>query len=104
MLDDGSHWAETQFGAADPGDDGRTARLGSTMAANPTAPDESLPRQLGSGAGAQAAYRLFDCGAVTREAVMDAHLAQVRAAAAQHPVVLMVHDDTTLDFSSHRRL
>ena len=35
---------------------------------------------------------------------MEPHLAQCRAAAARHPVVLMVHDDTTLDFSAHRRL
>ena len=35
---------------------------------------------------------------------MAPHLARCRAAAARHPVVLMVHDDTTLDFSSHRRL
>jgi len=74
------------------------------MAAIARAPDESLPRQLGSVAGAKAAYRLFDCGAVTREAVMDPHLAQCRTAAARHRVVLMVHDNTTLDFSAHRRL
>src|SRR5690349_9346259 len=104
MLDEAYHWAETQFGAADLGDARRTDRLVSTMAAIARAPDESLPRQLGSVAGAKAAYRLFDCGAVTREAVMDPHLAQCRAAAAQHPIVLMVQDDTTLDFSSHRRL
>ena len=35
---------------------------------------------------------------------MDPHLAQCRAEAARHPIVLMVHDDTTLDFSTHRRL
>jgi hypothetical protein len=104
MLDDAQYWAATQFGSADLGDARRTGRLVSTMAAIARAPDESLPRQLGSIAGAKAAYRLFDCGAVTREAVMDPHLAQCRAAAARHPVVLMVHDDTTLDFSTHRRL
>jgi Transposase DNA-binding len=104
MLDDTYHWAEAQFGAADPGDARRTERLVSTMAAIARAPEESLPRQLGSVAGAKAAYRLFDCGAVTREAVMGPPLAQCRAAAARHPVVLMVHDDTTLDFSGHRRL
>ena len=104
MLDDVDHWATTQFGAADLGDARRTDRLVSTMAAIARAPDASLPRQLGSVGEAKAAYRLFDCGAVTREAVMEPHLAQCRAAAARHPVVLMVHDDTTLDFSAHRRL
>jgi hypothetical protein len=104
MLDDAHYWAATQFGSADLGDARRTGRLVSTMAAIARAPDESLPRQLGSIAGAKAADRLFDCGAVTREAVLDPHLAQCRAAAARHPVVLMVHDDTTLDFSTHRRL
>jgi transposase-like protein len=104
MQDDAHYWAATQFGSADLGDARRTGRLVSTMAAIARAPDESLPRQLGSIAGAKAAYRLFDCGAVTREAVMDPHLAQCRAAATRHPVVLMVHDDTTLDFSTHRRL
>src|SRR4051794_37615900 len=104
MLDEAHHWAATQFGAAELGDARRTGRLVSTMAAIARAPDESLPRQLGSIAGAKAAYRLFDCGAVTLEAVMDPHLAQCRAAAARHPVVLMVQDDTTLDFSTHRKL
>src|SRR5690242_13983966 len=104
MADEAYRWAERHFGAAALGDSRRTDRLVSTMAAIARAPDESLPRQLGSAAGAKAAYRLFDCGAVTREAVMDPHLAQCRAEAARHPVVLMVHDDTTLDFSTHRRL
>jgi hypothetical protein len=104
MLDDAHHWAETQFGAANLGDARRTGRLVSTMAAIARAPDESLPRQLGSIGDAKAAYRLFDCGAVTREAVMDPHLARCRAEAAQHPLVLMVHDDTMLEFSTHRGL
>ena len=55
MLDDAYHWAETQFGAADLGDARRTTRLVSTMAAIARAPDEGLPRQLGSVAGAKAA-------------------------------------------------
>ena len=104
MLDEARYWAETQFGTADLGDARRTHRLVSTMAAIARAPDESLPRQLGSLANTKAGYRLFDCGAVTREAVMDPHVAQCRAAAARHPIVLMVHDDTILDFSPHRRL
>ncbi len=104
MLEEARHWAETQFGTADLGDARRTHRLVSIMAAIARAPDESLPRQLGSLANTKAGYRLFDCGAVTRTAVMDPHVAHGRAEAARHPIVLMVHDDTILDFSPHRTL
>ncbi len=76
MRDDAQLWAETQFGTAELGDARRTQRLVSIMAAIARAPDESLPRQLGSLADAKAGYRLFDCGAVTRKAVMEPHLAQ----------------------------
>src|SRR5215210_1567313 len=96
MLDEARRWAETQFGTADLGDARRTHRLVSTMAAIARAPDESLPRHLGSLADTKAGYRLFDCGAVTRKAVMNPHVAQCHAAAARHPIVLMVHDDTIL--------
>src|SRR3954454_14047233 len=104
MLDEARYWAETQFGTADRGHASRTHRLVSTLAATARAPDESLPRQLGSLANTKAGYRLFDCGAVTRTAVMNPHVAHCRAAAARHPIVLMVHDDTILDFSPHRTL
>src|SRR3954453_12075824 len=108
MLDEARRWAEAQFGTANLGDARRTHRLVSTMAAIARAPDESLPRHLGSLANTKAGYRLFDCGAVTRTAVMDPqvdpHVAQGRAAAARHPIVRMVHDDTILDFAPHRTL
>src|SRR3954463_8510147 len=104
MLDEARHWAETQFGTADLGDARRTHRLVSIMAAIARAPDESLPRQRGSLANTKAGDRPFDLGAVTPTGVMDPHVAQGRAAAARHPIVLMVQDDTILDFSLHRAL
>src|SRR4051812_705385 len=104
MLDEARRWAETQFGTADLGDARRTHRLVSTMAAIARAPDESLPRQLGSLANTKAGYRLFDCGAVTRTAVMNPHIAECHAAAARHPIVRMVHDHKILDLSPHRTL
>src|SRR3954452_7552941 len=108
MLDEARRWAETQFGTADLGDARRPHRLVSTMAAIARAPDESLPRHLGSRANTKAGSRLFDCGAVTRTAVIDPHVdphvAQCRAAAARPPIALIVNDDTILDFSPHRTL
>src|SRR3954464_13695629 len=108
MLDEARYWAETQFGTADLGDARRTHRLVSIMAAIARAPDESVPRQLGSLANTKAGHRLFDCGAVTPTAVMDPHVAQCRAAAARHPIVLMVHGSsswsTTTRSSISRRI
>src|SRR3954451_10237699 len=115
MLDEARYWAETQFGTADLGDARRTHRLVSIMAAIARAPDESLPRQLGSLANTNAGYLLVEFGAGARphaidppvprrHAVMPPHVAPRRAAAARHPIVLMVHDDTILDFSPHRTL
>src|SRR3954469_20935024 len=101
MLDEARRWAETQFAAADLGDARRTHRLVSIMAAIARAPDESVPRQLGSLANTKAGSRLFAGGAIPRTAVMAPHVAPCRAAAARHPIVLMVHDDTILDFSPH---
>lgn len=60
--------------------------------------------RLGSVAGAKAAYRLFSTGAVTHETVVAPHRRLCLAEAARHPVVLMVHDDTLLDFSGHAAL
>lgn len=59
---------------------------------------------LGSVAAAKAAYRLFSTGAITHEAVTAPHHRLCRSEAARHPVVLMVHDDTILDFSGHAAL
>src|SRR4051812_26944451 len=101
MLDEARHWAETQFGTADLGDARRTHRLVSIMAAIARAPDESLPRQLGSLANTKAGDRLFDCGAVTRTAVMDPHVAPCRAAAARHPVVPLGPGHPIPHFSPH---
>jgi hypothetical protein len=74
------------------------------MAVIAKAPDQRLPRQLGLIGNTKAAYQLFDCGAVSREGVVDQHLAQCHTETARHPIVLMVHDDTMLDFSAHRGL
>lgn len=97
-------WAEAHFSGADLGDARRTKRLVEVMARMAEAPDESIPARMGTVAGAKAADRLFATGAVTHASVMAPHRRLCLAEAAQHPVVLMVHDDTLLDFSGHPSL
>src|SRR5256885_16959562 len=97
MLDEARYWAETQFGTADLGDARRTHRLVSIMAAIARAPDESLPRQLGSLAHTNAGDRLFGCGAVHPPAALEPQGAHCRPAAARHPSLLMGHHSAMPD-------
>jgi Transposase DNA-binding/Transposase DDE domain len=100
-LDPG-RWAERTFGPAQLGDRRRTRRLVATAAAVAAAPDASLPRQLRAPAAVKAAYRLLHEPDVTHDALLAPHAAQARAAAAAHPLVLLVQDATDLDFTAHR--
>jgi hypothetical protein len=95
-----AEWAEATFGAVDLGDARRTRRLVAIATAVATAPDATLPRQLGDPAALHATYRLLGSDAVTMEALLAAHIAQTRDAASGG-VVLLVQDTTTLDCSAH---
>lgn len=104
LLKEAMVWAEAHFSDADLGDVRRTRRLVEVMGRMAEAPESSLPARMGTVAGAKAAYRLFDTGAVTHAAVIHPHRRLCLAEAARHPVVLIIHDDTLLDFSGHRAL
>jgi len=52
----------------------------------------------------RAFYRLCDCEEATLAAVQQPHWQLTRTAMGQHPLVLIVHDTTELDFSSHAKL
>ncbi|MDO9714574.1 IS4/Tn5 family transposase DNA-binding protein, partial [Paracraurococcus lichenis] len=101
-MEDASSWAERQWGEVDLGDHRRTRRavtVGAAMAAQPAA---GLPGQMGSWAGAKAAYRLLERPEVTLEAVTGQHRGATREAASRaRGPVLFVHDDTVIDLSSH---
>src|SRR3954464_8038367 len=113
MLDEARYWAETQFGTADLGDAVRDGRPWGCKTHPPSrehhggdrpGPRRELAATARLARPTKAGYRLFHCGAVTRTAIMDPHVAHCCAAAARHPIVLTVHDDTILDFSPHRTL
>ena len=99
-------WAVEQFGPARLGDARRTRRLVGYAARAAASPSGSVPGQCGCWKDTKGAYRLFDNGATTFEAVTAPHLALTRSEAARRAaagrVVLHVSDTTTLSFGHPR--
>ena len=94
-------WAAQTFGAARLGDRRRTRRVVALAAALARQPDASLPAQLRDPAALKAAYRLLDAPALSHAALLAPHWRQTRRAAGARPLVLLVQDTTTLDYSHH---
>jgi len=93
-------WAQMNFGTCELKDKRRTRRLvkvASDVANNPSA---SFPDQMPTWSDLKAAYDLFDCDAVTFEAVARPHWEQTKQRTAGR--FLIIGDTTELDFGRHR--
>ncbi|MGH7868606.1 MAG: IS4/Tn5 family transposase DNA-binding protein, partial [Candidatus Dormibacteraceae bacterium] len=99
-LTDPLAWAQETFGDAELGDPRRTRRLVRVAAQVAADPQGSLPREMGGDWGAlKAAYRLVRADGVSHEAISRPVWQQTRKLVASEPgVVLLVHDDTEVDF------
>jgi len=95
-------WAEQTFGSVDLGDRRRTKRLVTLATAWATWPTRTMPQQSKAPAALKASYRLLHTDAVTVAQVLAPHLEETRQVAATGPVVLLVQDTTTFDFTAHR--
>ena len=97
-------WAEANFAAAELGDQRRTRRLVATAEQLAQQPQGSLPAHFAWNP-LRAVYRLCNRPEVTHPAVTASHFAQTRAAMerASGPV-LVLHDTTELNFTSHEAL
>jgi len=74
MLFEGSRqWVIDHFGNAELGDVRRTRRLVAVVAMMATSPEASLPKQMVDWSDIKVACRLFDCEAVTFEAIARSH-------------------------------
>jgi len=104
-LDQTRGFGEVMFGHAQLGDQRRVRRLVSVTNQLCKHPGGSLPDKLKSPADLKALYRLCDCEQVTHEAVIDSVNEATLAALADHegPVVI-AHDSTELDYTSHKSL
>jgi hypothetical protein len=97
-------FGQTMFGHAELGDKRRTARLVNLVDQMCRHPGGSLPTKLRSPKDLKSLYRLCDCDQVTHQALLDSMRSAVLQACAQEDEVLVIHDATELDFSSHRSL
>ena len=102
---DAGSFGEMNFGGAVLGDQRRSKRL--VRLANQIAahPQGTLPHKLGDPASYQAMYRLCKCPEVTHAAVLEPHrqgtLEKMRG---WEDTVLVIHDTTELDYTSHKSL
>jgi hypothetical protein len=98
-----TQWAEANFATARLGDPRRSRRLVRAAAALAAHPEKSLPQVFEWGP-LRGFYRLCHRPEATLEAIQHPHWEQTRRAMAAAPLVLILHDTTELDFTSHRAL
>src|SRR5438094_39621 len=103
VISDPLQWAEENFAAAQLGHRRRTRRLVAAAAKIAAHPEKAFP-QVFDWNELRGFYRLCDQAQATVAAVQEPHWQRTRRAMGQHPLVLLVHDTTELDFSSHHRL
>jgi hypothetical protein len=95
-------WAQLNFGGADLGDPRRTRRLTASAALIAAHPEKSFP-QVFDWNQLRGFYRLCD-SVGELDCLQRPHRERTRQAMLCLPVVLIHHDTTTLDFSSHHAL
>jgi hypothetical protein len=96
-------WAERNFATAQLGDGRRTRRLVESAARIAAHPEKAFP-QVFDWNDLRGFYRLCNRREATLTAVMLPHWEHTREAMAAQSLVLIVHDTTELDFSSHHAL
>jgi hypothetical protein len=98
------NFGSEHFGAVQLGDRRRNARLVQVAQRLIEYPDGSLPKRMKDHAQLTALYRLMDAPQVTHQAVLRPHAQRTLQEMRQHPVVLLVHDSTELDYNTHKIL
>ena len=102
QVDSDQTFGEMHFGNAQLGDERRTKRLVYSADAICRHPGGTLPDKFKSPADLRAFYRLCDCEDVTHEAVLAAHRDKIVEQINEHRRdILVLHDSTELDYSTH---
>lgn len=96
-----ARWAAEELGAAELGDERRTARLVDLARTFAERPSESLPEACVDGAQLKAAYRFFSNEEIKPAAILASHVEATVTRMAAVELVLAVQDTTSLDFTGH---
>lgn len=97
---DDQRWIECEFAGAALGDARRSKRLVRLAGSMMSRPGQSLPKQQhGRWAEVKGGYRLLSNPAVDSSAMQQPHRARTWQRCQEQAVVLIVQDDTELDFS-----
>ena len=100
-----SSFGKVNFGKAQLGDQRRTKRLVKLTDRMCQRPGGTLPQKFRDPADLKAFYRLMDCDDVTHEAILNAHRQSTLAKIAdKKSTVLILHDATEMDFTTHKSL
>src|SRR5436190_18030271 len=103
LIADLEQGAQHTFRAAQLGRTGRAERLAFSAARIAAQPEKSFT-QIFDWNELRAFYRLCDKPEATLQAVQQPRWQQTRQAMAEHPLVLILHDTTELDFTAHPAL
>jgi len=98
---DDQDWAEDEFGEANLGDKRLTNRLVSIAHDFYANPQANVPQACRSRAKTKAAYRFFDHPQMSMDKVLEQHYEATLERVSHEPVVLVVQDTTTLNYSAH---
>ena len=98
-------FGERNFANAELGDARRTKRLIQTANLMWRRPGGSLPQKLRNPKDLRALYRLMKCDDVTHEAILAPHReATFKTISEMKSTVLVLHDATELDYTTHESL
>lgn len=102
-IPDCASWAKQTFGEVDLKDRRRTQRLVASAAKIATQPEKSFPSVFDWNE-LRGFYRVCDQKSTRLAAVQGPHWEKTRQALGHHPLVLILHDTTELDFTAHGAL
>ena len=94
-------WPTEELAGIDLGDQRLNQRAPQLLGQLAAKPSHSIPAACGGWAETQAAYRFFDNPKVSVEKILHPHQSATHQRIANHPLVILLHDTTELDYTRH---